>query len=368
MTGAAVHAIVFAVVNVLLVALWVLGGGDPALIGGYLSSWRDARAAAYWPLYVLVFWGAGLAIHVGIVAVTLPARWREERARRRAREKVHRTVLDILDGTVLEGAAVAAIRAAHGDKAAKRVKRQVKAARRSDRDRRPRLPAVTGPARPPRADAAPERRDRKAAAASDASVASTADHPRRRASDRSARHWVAVMFTDLVDSTRLTAEVGDEAWAAELKAHRDFVRGKLDRHGGREVSTQGDGFLIRFDDPDAAVACAVELQRSSAKRRARMDTPHLRVGIHAGEVVHDGDDDDLIGQVVNLAARVTDAAARDEILVTEAVVDHLKEHVPTTDRGLHHLKGIDRPRHLLAVVWAEAPAVVDLSEPASEGA
>jgi len=175
------------------------------------------------------------------------------------------------------------------------------------------------------------------------------------------RRWLAVMFTDLVNSTVLTEHLGDDAWADSLRNHRDFVRGKIARHGGVEVGTQGDGFLIRFPDPDAAVACAVELQRSSAKRRSSQpDTPKLRVGIHAGEVVHDGDDDDLVGRVVNLASRVTQVADPDEVLVTEAVADHLVREVALTDRGLHQLKGIERPRHLLSVVWGEPPTVLDL--------
>ncbi len=175
------------------------------------------------------------------------------------------------------------------------------------------------------------------------------------------RRWLAVMFTDLVNSTVLTERLGDDAWAESLRRHRDFVRGKIERHGGVEVGTQGDGFLIRFPNPDTAVACAVELQRSSAKRRrTHPDTPKLRVGIHAGEVVHDGDDDDLVGRVVNLASRVTQVAEPDEVLITEAVADHLVREITLTDRGLHQLKGIERPRHLLSVVWGRAPNVVDL--------
>lgn len=358
MTGAAIHAIVFVVVNLLLLALWVFGGGEAGEIPNHLTHWSQARSKGFWPLYVLVLWGAAVAIHLGVVFVTLPKQWREARARRRSRENVQRTVLKVLDGTMLEGAAMAAIRATDGDKAAKRVKRQVRSARRADMKHRVMLgtespTAGSGPRsrKPPEPGAAPPAPEPRSA----------------RAKAGSARHWVAVMFTDLVDSTRLNNQLGDDAWAAVLKSHREFVRGRIDRHGGTEVGTQGDGFLIRFADPDAAVACAIDLQRTSAKRRARVpDTARLRVGIHAGEVVHDGDDDDLVGRVVNLAARVTDVASPDEILVTEAVTDHLTSPTAITDRGLHQLKGIDRPRHLLAIVWADAPAVVDLDAPISE--
>src|SRR5207244_8120990 len=77
--------------------------------------------------------------------------------------------------------------------------------------------------------------------------------------------------------------------------------------------------------------------------------PELRVGIHAGEAV--ADDNDLVGRVINLAARVTDAAAPGEILVTEPVADHLSPGVGLMDRGLRPLKGFAQPRHLLAVAW-----------------
>ncbi len=77
--------------------------------------------------------------------------------------------------------------------------------------------------------------------------------------------------------------------------------------------------------------------------------PELRVGIHAGEAV--ADDNDLVGRVINLAARVNDAADPGEILVTEPAADHLSPGVALIDRGLLPLKGIVQPRHLLAVAW-----------------
>ena len=107
---------------------------------------------------------------------------------------------------------------------------------------------------------------------------------------------------------------------------------------------------MRFDTPDAAVACAVALHRKMGDTRAGgAFVPELRVGIHAGEAV--ADDNDLVGRVINLAARVTDAAEPGEILITEPVADHLSPGVALVDRGLKPLKGFAQPRHLLAVVW-----------------
>ncbi len=80
-----------------------------------------------------------------------------------------------------------------------------------------------------------------------------------------------------------------------------------------------------------------------------MYLPEVRIGIHAGDAVHD--DGDLVGQVVNVAARVTSVAEPGQILVTEQVADRLDPGVTLHDCGLHELRGISRPRHLLAVDW-----------------
>jgi class 3 adenylate cyclase len=174
---------------------------------------------------------------------------------------------------------------------------------------------------------------------------------RRRRPTPPTRRWTVVMFTDIARSTPLTETMGDEAWAKVLSNYRQVVREHLDAHGGREVGTQGDGFLCRFDQPDAAVDAAVELQRTLAERRTEGTfLPDIRIGIHAGEAIDD--DQDLVGNTVNLAARVMAMAEPGEILVTEPVADHLAPEKSVDDRGLHELKGFSRPRHLLAVAWS----------------
>jgi class 3 adenylate cyclase len=166
------------------------------------------------------------------------------------------------------------------------------------------------------------------------------------------RRWVAVMFTDIVGSTDLTETLGDETWMKLLGEHRSMVRACLVEHRGTEVGTQGDGFLVRFDTPGDAVACATRIQHTLAEgRRTGTFAVHVRIGIHAGEAVEG--DGDLIGRVINLASRVTAAAEPGEILVTEPVADHLPPGIVLLDRGLKPLKGIAQPRHLLAVAWGE---------------
>jgi class 3 adenylate cyclase len=170
---------------------------------------------------------------------------------------------------------------------------------------------------------------------------------------RPRRQWVAVLFTDVVGSTPLAHAMGDDAWHRALADHRRLVRAAVGDRRGTEVGTQGDGFLARFDSPSDAVRCAVDIQRVVGEAHAAGGPPiAVRIGVHAGEVVDDGTD--VVGRVVNLAARVTAEAEAGEILVTEPVADELGDHLIVEDRGLRPLNGLDRPRHLLAVRGEQA--------------
>jgi class 3 adenylate cyclase len=163
------------------------------------------------------------------------------------------------------------------------------------------------------------------------------------------KRWVAVMFSDIVDSTRLAEEVGDDEWTAVVSRYREFVRAAFATRGGEEVGTQGDGFLAQFPSPADAVLCAVDIQRDVDSVDAAGFGLRLRIGVHAGEAVHD--DGDLIGRVVNLASRVTGEAEPGEILVTEPVADYVGGQLRLQDRGLRELRGVPQSRHLLAVQW-----------------
>ena len=163
------------------------------------------------------------------------------------------------------------------------------------------------------------------------------------------KRWVAVMFSDIVDSTRLAEEVGDDEWTAVVSRYREYVRAAFATRGGEEVGTQGDGFLAQFPNPGDAVLCAVDIQRDVDAVDAAGSGLRVRIGVHAGEAV--ADDGDLIGRVVNLAARVTGEAEPGEILVTEPVADYVSGELRLQDRGLRELRGVPQPRHVLAVEW-----------------
>ena len=169
---------------------------------------------------------------------------------------------------------------------------------------------------------------------------------------RPSRSLVVAMFTDVVDSTRLTEVIGDEEWSRLRARYRDLLRSCYGAHGGAEVSAQGDGFLARFGSSGDAVRCGIEIQRRL--RVQREDTGFavsVRIGLHAGEVTEETGD--LLGTVINMAARVTSEAQPAEVLITEAVADQLDGRFELADRGLRTLKGLSRPRHLFAVDWTD---------------
>lgn len=162
-----------------------------------------------------------------------------------------------------------------------------------------------------------------------------------RSSSRN-RVLTTLLFTDLVGSTETLARIGDAAWRDVLSRHYEANRAVIERHGGREIDTTGDGMLAMFSAPAPAVRCAGEL-RSSAFKEAL----HVRVGVHVGEVELVGGR--VRGLAVHEAARIMAAAGSDEILVSEAVrLFAGASGLTFVDRGDHELKGLPEPHRLFA--------------------
>lgn len=156
---------------------------------------------------------------------------------------------------------------------------------------------------------------------------------------------VTIVCTDLVGSTRLSDELGDQRWRALLQDHNAIVREQLARHGGTEVKHRGDGFLCTFTSARRAVSFAVDVQDAFASYRvAHPDLPlEVRVGVHAGEVERDGHD--VVGRNVSLACRLCDAATPGEVLVSAVVAD-LADSSSDLSFGAGRdlsLAGIERP-------------------------
>jgi class 3 adenylate cyclase len=157
------------------------------------------------------------------------------------------------------------------------------------------------------------------------------------------RVLATVLYTDIVDSTRLLEEMGDAKWRTRLDLHDDLARRLLDANGGRLVKTTGDGVLATFDGPGRAI-------RFAATFRDELGSLGLaiRTGIHTGEVELRGDD--VGGMAVHLAARIMAEADPTEILVSRTVKDLVVgSDLAFDDRGTHVLKGIDGDWPLLAV-------------------
>jgi adenylate cyclase len=289
-----VHLFASVAVCGFLAAAWVLTSGSFSELSELARDPTLSRKLGFWPIWVFLAAGASLVVHLGFVVAKLFG----DRARRRRRRAAERAAQRVTRAGTQVGAQL-------GDALAEMLRSL--AVRRRDRTQ-----LTQGPV----------------------------------------KRWVAVMFSDIVDSTRLTEEVGDEEWTGVVARYREFVRAAFAARGGEEVGTQGDGFLAQFPNPTDAVLCAVDMQRDIEGVAAAGLGLQLRIGVHAGEAVHD--DGDLIGRVVNLAARVTGEADPGEILVTEPVADYVGGQLELRDRGLRELRGVTQPRHLLAVVWSDS--------------
>jgi class 3 adenylate cyclase len=157
------------------------------------------------------------------------------------------------------------------------------------------------------------------------------------------RVLATVLFTDIVDSTRKAAQIGDRDWHALLDAHDAVVRVQLNRFRGREVSTAGDGFLAMFDGPQRAIRCAMAI-RDAVKTLGI----EVRAGLHTGECEVRGDDIGGIG--VHIGARVSALADANEVLVSSTLRDLvIGSGLEFEERGLHELKGVPGEWRLFAV-------------------
>jgi class 3 adenylate cyclase len=159
------------------------------------------------------------------------------------------------------------------------------------------------------------------------------------------------MFTDIVDSTRLVAGMGDERWAAVLRSHDRTVRELLVQHGGTEVKQRGggDGFFAVFDGPSAAVACAIEMQQRFAEQRESTGfAPEVRIGVHEADALLSGGD--FAGLGVHEAARIAGAAGAGDILTSEATAVAANVQSKSTSRNVV-LKGVRDPVTIVTIGW-----------------
>ena len=160
---------------------------------------------------------------------------------------------------------------------------------------------------------------------------------------------VTIVFTDIVDSTVLTARLGDHAWLDVLRRHNAVIEDTTAAHGGTVVETQGDGSMLAFSSARRAVACARAIQ-GEIDRAFAADSPPIRVriGVHTGDALHEADR--FFGTTVHYAARVASQALGGEVLVSNLVRELVAgPEIDFLESREVELKGLDGSHRLFAV-------------------
>jgi class 3 adenylate cyclase len=152
-----------------------------------------------------------------------------------------------------------------------------------------------------------------------------------------------VVFTDIVGSTALAAQLGDARWRQVLDGHDDVARVAAADLGGQLVKSTGDGVLAIFDGPARAARFAMHFAR-----RVQPLGLQLRAGVHTGEIEIRGDD--VGGIAVHVAARICAVAGANEVFASRTLKDLTAgSGLSFQDRGTHVLKGVPEEWHLYSV-------------------
>jgi class 3 adenylate cyclase len=158
------------------------------------------------------------------------------------------------------------------------------------------------------------------------------------------RTLTTIVFTDLSGSTEALQRLGDSRWRLLLAEHNQAARAEIERFGGREIQTTGDGFFILFDSPVRAVRGAAAIVDAAMRLELT-----ARAAVHTGEVERQGDE--VRGIAVHFAARILGVARPGDVLASSTVRDLLAgSGLEFEDRGEFELKGIEGRRSLAALI------------------
>ncbi|MDG4721828.1 MULTISPECIES: adenylate/guanylate cyclase domain-containing protein [Thalassospira] len=159
----------------------------------------------------------------------------------------------------------------------------------------------------------------------------------------------ALMFTDIVNSTAKTQELGDHGAQQMVHFHNQIVRTALINNYGKEVKHMGDGIMAVFPSSASSVEAAIEIQKNMATHNATQDLKfQIRIGINAGEAI--AEENDLFGTVVQLAARVCAQAGGDETLVSGNVKNtYSGSRAAFVSKGTRQMKGFAEPVEVFQV-------------------
>src|SRR5947199_498139 len=177
------------------------------------------------------------------------------------------------------------------------------------------------------------------------------------------RRLTAILAADVVGYSRLMGANETGTLAALKTLRTDFIDGKIADHQGRIVKLTGDGMLVEFPSVVNAVACAADVQRGMRDRNAGMSQERrieFRMGVNLGDVIVEGDD--ILGDGVNVAARLEGIAPVGGIAVSQSVRDHVGNRLDLTfeDMGERRLKNIERPIRVYSIsLDTPSPAETD---------
>jgi len=162
----------------------------------------------------------------------------------------------------------------------------------------------------------------------------------------------ALMFTDIVDSTKLIEALGDEAWDTLRQWYQRTLRRYFEDHGGVESDHAGDGFFLTFSNVDNGIACAVDIQRALADHRLRHGfAPQVRIGLHAATVVRR--EDEYSGKGVHEAARIASVAAGGEIIASRQTMNAAWDPPAFSNERTVELNGLASPITIVSVDWRD---------------
>jgi adenylate cyclase len=165
---------------------------------------------------------------------------------------------------------------------------------------------------------------------------------------------ITIVFSDIESSTEMAMALGDTQWVAVLRQHNDIVRRSVNRYGGTEIKSQGDGFMLTFPSARSAVRSMIDVQRELLVHAAEhADTPiRVRIGIHTGEAIV-GAGGDLFGKHIIVAARIANLAEGGQILAS-AITKEIASTRGDLEFGTAQdvqLKGIEGSYQVYDVVW-----------------
>ena len=167
---------------------------------------------------------------------------------------------------------------------------------------------------------------------------------------------MAVLFADISGSTRLYEKLGDTRAFSSINQRLDILRGLVAAHGGRVVKTIGDEIMAVFPDAASAVLAASEMQHEVSELPPVDGTyVAVRIGFHYGMVIESGEDGDVFGDTVNIAARMVGIAKSGQIITSGPTVEQLPTIMRSGVRALDMLtlKGKAEDTRIFEVIWQE---------------